>query len=83
MDAWRKPTKHLSKTATHRHPPVDIPRTKFYFTDGKNKLIHAILYGTFKTKSTSHTAAFRTPWCIFPTVQIGKLKKTELKALQH
>lgn len=79
MYGWHKPTKHPSKRAANWHPPVDIPRTKFYFTDGKNKLICTILYGTFKTKSASHTAAFRTPWCkiggIFPTVQTGKLKK--------
>lgn len=61
--------------------------TRPHSTDGKNKLIHTSLYGTLKTKSASHTAAFRTPWCkicaIFPAVQIEKLKKTEAKALQH
>lgn len=69
--------------APNWHPLVDIPGPKFYSTDGKNKLIHTILYGTFKTKSTLHAAAFRTPWCkicaIFPAVQIEKLKKKKKK----
>lgn len=72
----------LSTTALTPTRHQGIPGTKFYFTDGRNRLTCTLFHIVYSKQRVS-----RTPWpkidIIFPNDQVEKLKKEELKALRH